>query len=112
MGLIKRRLYKPDRLPPRARAWDPGPNAMFTEANLSLYEAEIGLAAVGFDSGVVVGRILGYDKRKNIFHVTGKRMVDNKAVDASIAGSRVSRAIISARILAGVSRLTREMSGR
>lgn len=112
MGLRKRRLYKPDRAPARAKAWAPAPGTKLTEADLSLYEAELGIAAVGYDSGFIVGRIIGYDSKKNAFHVTGKRLRDGKALDARMAGWRVSRAVIAARIIAGVPRLTREMSGR
>ena len=112
MALRKRRLYKPDRAPARAKAWQPAPGVKLTEAGLSLYEAELGIAAVGWDSGIGVGRVIGYDQQANVFHVVGKRLKDKKVVDARIAGWRVSQAVVAARIIAGVKRLTREMSGR
>ena len=107
-----RRLEKRPRAPARYKSWKPTPGVKLTEADLSLYEAELGIAAVGWDSGFVVGRILGYDATKNAFTVVGKRLADGKALEARMAGWRVSRAVIAARIIAGVSRLTREMSGR
>lgn len=112
MGLAKRRLYKPDRAPARAKHWRHDPSVRLTEADLSLYEAEIGIAAVGWDSGIGVGRVLGYDPHRNVFHVVGKRVKDKRAVDCEIAGWRVSQAVVAARILAGVKRLTREIPGR
>lgn len=126
MGLAKRRLYKPERNrwrtkdngvryfdQDRVTAWQPEPGTKLTEANLSLYEAELGIAAVMEDEyGVRVGRILGYDAHTNMFHCVGKRLLDRKAVDVQIAGYRVSAAILAARMLAGVDRITRPMSGR
>jgi len=112
MGLVKRRLYRPDRAPARAKHWTPPPGVRLTEANLSLYEAELGVAAVGWDSGFIVGRILGYDSRTNMFRCVGKRMSDKVAAEADIPGARVSASVIAARIIAGVPRLTRELSGR
>ncbi len=107
MGLTKRRLYKPDRAPPRYKHWKPSPGDKLTEAGLSLYEAELGIAAVAYNSGFRVGRILGYDKHKNMFHVVGTRAKDKKPVDAKIAGWRVSRAILECRLIAGVAHLER-----
>ena len=107
-----RKLEKRPRAPARAKPWIPHEGTRLTEAGLSLYEAELGVAAVGWESGFVVGRILGYDQRKNVFHVVGKRMKDRKAMEARMAGWRVSQAVLSARLMAGVDRLEREMSGR
>lgn len=107
MGLARRRLYKPDRAPPRFRHWKPTPGVKLTEAGLSLYEVELGVAAVAYNSGFRVGRILGYDKDRNVFHVVGTRYKDSKPIDAKVAGWRVSRAVLECRLIAGVSSLTR-----
>lgn len=120
--MARRRLYKPERDrwayhpdgrrywdTARYKAWQPDPGVRLTEANLSLYEAELGVAAVAYDSGFRVGRILGYDQHANVFHVVGKAFLDRKPVDAKIMGSRVSREVIAARIIAGVDRLTRDV---
>lgn len=125
-GLVRRRLYKPDRLPPRAKHWSPAIGVKLTEADLSLYEAELGVAAVADDNNVRVGRILGYDPLANRFYVTGNRIkkrrpwlkqgkrieLDPKPVDVEIPGRLVSEAVVAARVIAGVKRLTRPMSGR
>ena len=108
MGLARRRLYKPERKPGRVKAWMPAPGTKLTEADLSQYEAELGIAATGFDRGIIVGRILGYDRHRNAFTVVGKRRMDGKAVEAIFPGSVVSSAIVAARIIANVKRLTRE----
>ena len=122
MGLVKRRMYRPDRLPARAKAWNPGPNATFTEAKLTLYEAELGIAAVADDHDVRVGRILGYDKATNLFTIVGNRIKERrmhlrngkriilnpKPVEMVIAGWRVSTAVVAARYIAGVPNLTRD----
>lgn len=112
MGLVKRRLYKPERAAARVKHWKPSPGVRLTEAGLSLYEAELGIAAVAYKEGFRVGRVLGYDERGNVFHVVGVRFWDSKPVDAKIPGWRVSQAVIAARVIVGVKRLTREMSGR
>jgi hypothetical protein len=106
------RLEKRPRAPARAKPWKPTPGVKLTEAGLSQYEAELGVAAVGYDVGVIVGRILGYDQHRNVFTIVGKRLVDRKAVEARFSGSRVSSAILAARYIAGVKSLKREMSGR
>jgi hypothetical protein len=108
MGLRKRNLYKRERKPARARAWAPTPGTKLTEADLSQYEAELGIAAAGYDHGIIVGRILGYDQRTNAFTVVGKRRMDGKAVEAVLPGPLVSSGVIAARIIANVKRLTRE----
>lgn len=126
MGLVKRRLYKPDRAPARFKHWTPGIGVKLTEANLSLYEAELGVAAVADDHNVRIGRILGYDPFLNVFHAVGNRIktrrpwlkqgkrveLDPKPVDIQIPGRKVSEAIVAARIIAGLARLTRPMAGR
>lgn len=107
VGRRSRRLYKPERAPARAKHWQPTPGVKLTEADLSLYEAELGIAAAAHDNGFKVGRILDYDRVKNVFHVVGTRYKDRKPIEARIAGWRVSSAIIAARTMAGVGRLTR-----
>lgn len=119
-----RRLEKRPRAPARHKHWKPEPGVKLTEADLSLYETELGVRAVGQDDFKVrVGRILGYDQHLNEFTVVGKatridlrtgRWVidESRVVELQIPGRLVSAAVLSARIMAGVSRITREMSGR
>lgn len=127
MGLARRRLYRPDRAPARVKPWSPPPGVKLTEAGLSLYEAELGIAAVANDEyNMRVGRILGYDPFTNIFRVVGNKIkakrlwkrqgdrieLDPKPVEQNIPGRRVSEAILAARIITGMKQLTRPMSGR
>lgn len=102
-----RKLEKRPRAPARFRHWKPEQGQKLTEAGLTLYEAELGIAAVAEDHGFKVGRVLGYDGHANMFHVVGTRYRDRKPVDAKIAGWKVSQAIICARLIAGVDRLER-----
>lgn len=107
-ALTLRKLNKRPRAPARAKHWRPAPGTRLTEANLSLYEAELGVAAVAWDDyGLKVGRILGYDALTNTFTVTAKR--PGLAYDTKIPGWRVSQAILAARIIAGVKQLKREV---
>jgi hypothetical protein len=126
VGRRNNRLYKPERDrwathldgrryfdTARAKAWaGPGPGIRMTEADLSLYEAELGVAAVGWDTGFGVGRILGYNPHTNMFRVVGKRVSDGKAGETNIPGRLVSACIIAARMITHQDRLTRPMSGR
>ncbi len=119
-----RRLEKRPRAPARARHWTPAPGVRLTEAGLSLYEAELGVRAVGQDKYQMrVGRILDYDPAGNRFLVVGKatrlnlftakwEIDESRVVEQWIPGPLVSAAVVSARVMVGVSRLTREMSGR
>jgi hypothetical protein len=96
-----------------------------TESNLSLYEAELGVAAVADGMNLRVGRIMGYDPRANTFYVTGCRIkkrdpskrqgnrveLDPKPIDFELAGPEVAAAVVAARTMTGLSRLTRDLSG-
>ena len=125
VGRANRRIYKPERDrwthhkdgrryfdTDRAKAWEPTPGTKLTGADLSLYETELGVAAVAYDSGFIVGRILGYDQHKNVFTVVGTRRGDSKPVEAKIAGWRVAQEVIAARVMCGVKQLTRKFAGR
>lgn len=125
VGLRRRRLYKPDRIPARAKPWRQNMGVQLTEANLSLYEAELGVAAVADSMNLRVGRIMGYDLHANTFFVTGCRIkkrnphkrqgdrveLDPKPIDFELAGPEVAAAVIAARTMTGLSRLTRDLSG-
>ena len=119
-----RKLEKRPRAPARYKAWQPQPGIRLTEADLSLYEAELGVRAVCQEHYQMrPGRILGYDPTQNRFLVigkatklnlaTGKWVIDEaQLVEQWIPGPLVSTAVVSARVIAGVDRLTRELSGR
>jgi hypothetical protein len=100
-----RRLEKRPRETARAKAWRPAPGTRLTEANLSLYEAELGLVAVAVERGFQIGRILDYDQRRNVFTVVGTMMRTRKPIEARVAGWRVSQPVIAARLIAGVDQL-------
>jgi hypothetical protein len=124
MGLVKRRWYKPEREPARFKHWKPVPGQKLTESDLSLYEAELGLAAVADEHKVRIGRILDYDALANVFTIVGNRIksynpnakrgkrvvLDPKPVEMEIAGWRVSQAVVAARVMLGVTRLPRNMA--
>lgn len=124
MGLAKRSMYRPDRAPARAKHWKPAAGAKLTESDLSLYEAELGIAAVAEELNIKVGRILDYDQSANIFTVVGNRIagrnpsakrgkriiLNPKPLEMEIAGWRVSQAVVAARVMLGVTRLPRNMA--
>lgn len=114
-GLVKRRLYKPERRPARkhgvfGKALEYA-NAKFKPkvdpfAPVGLPDASAGevrkaLFAMCQSAGVVVGQGSGYEALRDEYHVIGKSMATGKAQDFKIAGAEVAELIRVARMLNG-----------
>jgi hypothetical protein len=102
MGLVKRRLYKPERAAARKRGAlhqeDSAPAAL-RDANSA--EISMALYALSQEAGVIIGRAGGYDKLKDEYAVTGKSMKTGKAQDFIIKGLEVADVIMLARLMNG-----------
>ena len=100
MGLVKRRLYKPERKPARKRG------ALYDLAPIALRDATSGevskaIYSLARESGVIVGQGGGYDSLRDEYTVIGKSMATGKAQDFTIAGAEVAALIGLARMLNG-----------
>ncbi len=98
-GLVKRRLYKPERAPARVR----GSASLIgsTELRISKDEARLAIFALCCEAGLIVGRGLSYDKRADEFVVLAKDRESGKVVEARLAGERIAGLVAAARILNG-----------
>lgn len=100
MGLVRRRLYKPERSPARVKG------TMYLYAPIGLPDATEGevakaLFAIGKEAGVSIGRGSGYDSLRDEYTVIGKSRATGKAQDYKIAGAEVATLIKLARIWNG-----------
>jgi hypothetical protein len=105
MGLAKRRLYKPDRRPARAKGvlGKHSVEKMAPVGCLDATEGEVAKAlfVLARQSGVTVGRGSGYDPLRDIYTVIGKSASTGKVQDFDIEGGVVAELIRVARILNG-----------
>lgn len=98
MGLVKRRLYKPDRKPARKKGERlPGPVAL---RGASTKEVVSAIAAACHLTNTTVGRGLGYDEQKDQYWVIAKSP-EGKVQDFRVEGEWVADAIRLTRLLNG-----------
>ena len=97
-GLVRRRLYKPERRPARMKGvlHDQSPVGC---ADANSYEIAMALASLCRASGMVVGRGGDYDSIKDMYTVVGT--VNGKAQDLKIEGAAVAALIHQLRIWNG-----------
>jgi hypothetical protein len=107
MGLVKRRLYKPERKPARRKGVLKGlPNGLYKLAPIGLPDADAGevakaLFSLSREAGVIVGQGSGYDPLRDQYAVTGKSLATGKAQDFTVEGAEVAAVIRMARMLNG-----------
>ena len=99
MGLVSRRLYKPERKPKRFRG------VLEKQApvgcpDASHYEIAMALASICKAANMQIGRGGDYDAIKDLYVVVGK--IDGKAQDMKIEGVAVAALINQLRLWNGV----------
>lgn len=92
----RRRIYKPDRKP--ARADGIKIDGQITEASLTMDEVRMALWCVGKNAGILIGRILGYDRMRDEFTVRACSLIDQTEFDAKIRGEVVGHVVRLARL--------------
>ena len=100
MAINRRRLYKPERKPARAKGVI-GRNAPIALPDASRTEIATALFALAQQCGVIVGRGADYDALKDVYTVLGKSRETGRAQDFSIQGQAVADVIVMARLLNG-----------
>lgn len=96
---MRRRLYKPERKAAR-KAGIPL-KGQVTEAAGTRNEVILALNAVAWQAGIIIGRLLAYDRNKDQFLVLAKDLETGKVSEATIEGELVAAAIATARVLNG-----------
>lgn len=99
-GLVRRRLYKPERAPARAK------NAIGSRSPVMLTDAtdrEVAsaLAVLGQGCGIVIGLGRDYEPIRDEYTVTAKNRATGKVGDYRIPGSDVAQVIMLARMMYG-----------
>lgn len=116
MGLVKRRLYKPERKPARKRGVLHNKNAPVALPDASGDEIAMALFALCEEAKVRIGRAEGYDSLRDEYTVVGKSMVTGVAQDWKVKGFEVALLIGFLRQLNGgrfdKSDMTRTLSRR
>ena len=92
------RLYKPERKPPR-KAGVIGQHAPISCPDATGKEIVSALAAIGFQSGIVIGRGGMYDPLKDVYVVTGKSRATGIAQDFHVDGHTVGDLIMLGRLI-------------
>ena len=88
MGLVKKRLYKPDRKPARIKG------VLYNQAPIGLVDAtksEVLTAIMGvcLTTGVIPARGCGYDSLRDEYTIAGYNKSDKKFADVKISGQEV-----------------------
>ena len=97
-GLVKRRLYRPDRIPERKRGVI-GKASPVSVPDATPSEVLTALSAVALQAGVKVGRGGVYDQIRDRYTVVGKSLLDGKALDIDIDGGTVGEVILACRMM-------------
>jgi hypothetical protein len=99
MGLCKRRHYKPERAPARAKGLLGSNAAPLSVPDASAHEVLMSLSAVALEAGLRIGRGGDYDRIADRYTVVGKSLFDGKAMDVKINGEIVGEIIIACRMM-------------
>ena len=99
-GLVRRRLYKPERAPARKRGvlHKQAPVAC-PDANT--YEIAMALASLCESAGFIIGRGGEYDSLRDEYKLIGKSLATGKAQDVTVKGFEVALLINYLRALNG-----------
>lgn len=111
MGLARRRLYKPERKPARAKGGLTDKDTPISLPNATRREVVMALTVLCKKVRVVPGRGVGYEPLRDEYKVIGKSMVTGKAQDFTVRGVDVADLIKEFRSLRTIQEITAPTMG-
>jgi hypothetical protein len=99
-GLARRRFYKPERAPARAKGVI-GKEAPISVPDATTTEIKTALYALCKEAGMIIGRGAEYEPIRDEYTVIGKSKATGKAQEIKVQGAEVGSVIRIARMLNG-----------